>query len=140
MTIQQVLYLPFLEQPEILLKVRLIKKKRKRKIYLPKKKKKTDKHVVELEYEAYVPMAEKVLFEIIQASRQKWDLKHVAIYHRIGSVPVGQVSVVIAVSSKHRGDAIHATEYLIDTLKEQCPIWKREVYKDGSVWKGGCNK
>ncbi|CAO3666446.1 unnamed protein product [Rhizopus stolonifer] len=99
-----------------------------------------DKHVVELEYEAYVPMAEKVLLEIIQASRQKWDLKHVAIYHRIGSVPVGQVSVVIAVSSKHRGDAIRATEYLIDTLKEQCPIWKREVYKDGSVWKGGCNK
>ncbi|CEG83955.1 Putative Molybdopterin converting factor, subunit 2 [Rhizopus microsporus] len=96
------------------------------------------KKVVQLEYEAYEPMAKKVLLDIIQKARSKWNLKHIAIYHRTGTVPVGEVSVVIAASSAHRGDSIHATEYLIDELKETCPIWKREVYEDGSVWKGAC--
>lgn len=83
-------------------------------------------------------MAVKVLKELIQQARNKWSLKHVAVYHRIGTVPVGQVSVIIAASSTHRKEAIHATEFLIDTLKDQCPIWKKEVYQDGSVWKGAC--
>ncbi|ORE04105.1 Molybdopterin biosynthesis MoaE [Rhizopus microsporus var. microsporus] len=96
------------------------------------------KKVVQLDYEAYEPMAKKVLLDIIQKARSKWSLKHIAIYHRTGTVPVGEVSVVIAVSSAHRGDSIHAMEYLIDELKETCPIWKREVYEDGSVWKGAC--
>lgn len=96
------------------------------------------KTVVRLDYEAYKPMAVKVLKELIQQARNKWSLKHVAVYHRIGTVPVGQVSVIIAASSTHRKEAIHATEFLIDTLKDQCPIWKKEVYQDGSVWKGAC--
>lgn len=49
---------------------------------------------------------------------------------------MGEASVVIAVSSEHRYDAIHAVEYLIDTLKARVPIWKKEWYTDGSVWKG----
>ncbi|KAI9278006.1 Molybdopterin biosynthesis MoaE [Sporodiniella umbellata] len=97
------------------------------------------KKVVSLEYEAYVPMAEKVLDQIIAEARSKWDLKHIGVFHRTGSVPVGQTSVVIAVSSTHRKDGLHATEYLIDTLKAKCPIWKKEVYLDGSVWKGACH-
>lgn len=99
-----------------------------------------DKVVVELEYEAYVPMAKKVLLEIIKEARSKWNLKHIAIYHRTGVVPVGKVSVIVATSSKHRGDSIDSARYLIDELKDRCPIWKREVYEDGSVWKGACNK
>ncbi|CAO3629456.1 unnamed protein product [Cunninghamella blakesleeana] len=96
------------------------------------------KKVLQLEYEAYIPMAEKVLEEIIIESRQKWRLKHLSVYHRTGVVPVGETSVVIAISSTHRADSIHATEYIIDELKSRCPIWKKEVYEDGSVWKGSC--
>ncbi|KAI8078048.1 Molybdopterin biosynthesis MoaE [Gilbertella persicaria] len=97
-----------------------------------------DKTVVELEYEAYIPMAKKVLMELIKEARSKWDLKHVSIYHRTGVVPVGKVSVVVATSSKHRADSMDSARYLIDELKDRCPIWKREVYQDGSVWKGSC--
>ncbi|KAI9266242.1 Molybdopterin biosynthesis MoaE [Helicostylum pulchrum] len=99
-----------------------------------------DKVVLELDYEAYVPMAKKVLFEIIKESREKWDLKHIAVYHRVGNVPVGKTSVIVATSSKHRGDSMDAARYLIDELKDRCPIWKREVYEDGSIWKGACNQ
>ncbi|ORX47746.1 Molybdopterin biosynthesis MoaE [Hesseltinella vesiculosa] len=96
------------------------------------------KCVVQLEYQAYTGMAEKVLVQLIEEARQKWHIQHVAIYHRTGVVPVGQTSVVIACSSTHRADGLHATEYLIDELKARCPIWKKEVYEDGSVWKGSC--
>lgn len=95
--------------------------------------------MIELEYEAYIPMAKKVLKELIQEAREKWNLKHVAIYHRTGIVPVGKVSVVVATSSKHREDSMDAARYLIDELKFRCPIWKREVYHDGSEWKGACH-
>ncbi|OBZ90112.1 Molybdopterin synthase catalytic subunit [Choanephora cucurbitarum] len=96
------------------------------------------KKVIELEYEAYIPMAKKVLQELVLETRDKWDLKHIAVYHRTGVVPVGKVSVIIATSSKHRADSLNAVGYLIDELKARCPIWKREVYEDGSVWKGSC--
>ncbi|KAI9487370.1 MAG: Molybdopterin biosynthesis MoaE [Benjaminiella poitrasii] len=98
-----------------------------------------DKAVIELEYEAYIPMAKKVLMELIEEARNNWNLMHIAIYHRTGIVPVGKVSVVVATSSKHRADSMDSARYLIDELKDRCPIWKREVYEDGSVWKGACN-
>ncbi|KAI7869235.1 Molybdopterin biosynthesis MoaE [Spinellus fusiger] len=97
------------------------------------------KRVVQLEYDAYTPMAICILKTLTEEARVRWAIKHVAIYHRVGCVPVGQSSVIVAVSSAHRGDAIHATEFLIDELKARCPIWKKEVYEDGSVWKGVCN-
>jgi molybdopterin synthase catalytic subunit len=80
-------------------------------------------------------MAEKVLSNLIDESRTKWELTKVAIYHRTGIVPVGETSVIIAVSSTHRQESLHAVEWLIDQLKEKAPIWKKEVYSDGSVWK-----
>lgn len=98
-----------------------------------------DKAVIELEYEAYIPMAKKLLTELIKEARDRWDLKHTVIYHRTGIVPVGKVSVVVATSSKHRADSMDAARYLIDELKYRCPIWKREVYEDGSEWKGACH-
>ncbi|CAH1758665.1 10595_t:CDS:2 [Entrophospora sp. SA101] len=94
-----------------------------------------DKIVVQLDYEAYIPMAEKILLSMIDESRSKWNLIKVAIYHRVNTVPVGETSVIIAVSSAHRHESIHAVEWLIDQLKDKAPIWKKEIYNDGSVWK-----
>ncbi|CAG8540272.1 5039_t:CDS:2 [Acaulospora morrowiae] len=94
-----------------------------------------DKKVVKLDYEAYIPMAEKVLFSIISEARSKWELKKIAVYHRLETVPVGENSVIIAVSSVHRKESLQAVEWLINQLKEKAPIWKKEIYSDGSVWK-----
>ncbi|KAG9285779.1 hypothetical protein G9A89_013204 [Geosiphon pyriformis] len=94
-----------------------------------------DKEVVQLEYECYIPMAEKVLCKLITEARNRWDLTKVAIFHRLGTVPVGETSVLIAVSSVHRQESLHAVQWLIDKLKTKAPIWKKEVYSDGSVWK-----
>ncbi|KAG0312512.1 hypothetical protein BGZ99_009459 [Dissophora globulifera] len=103
-----------------------------------------DKVVKTLAYEAYIPMAEKSMKSLITAARSKWDdLIHVAIVHKIGDCPVGETSVVIAVSSGHRQQGLEAVHWLIDELKVQVPIWKKEVYAtggpDGSdggeVWK-----
>ncbi|RIB09718.1 Molybdopterin biosynthesis MoaE [Gigaspora rosea] len=94
-----------------------------------------DKTVVRLEYESYIPMAEKEISTIITDVRTKWQLMKVAVYHRLGIVPVGENSVIIAVSSVHRRESLKAVEWLIDTLKEKVPIWKKEIYNDGSSWK-----
>eukprot|EP01135_Chromosphaera_perkinsii_P000147 Nk52_evm43s32 gene=Nk52_evmTU43s32 len=97
------------------------------------------KNVVSLEYEAYVPMAVSKLREICTQAMDKWDLLRVSVHHKIGDCPVGVESVVICVSSPHRQDGLKATEYLIDVLKEVVPIWKKEIYDDGtSNWKENC--
>jgi molybdopterin synthase catalytic subunit len=93
------------------------------------------KKVLKLEYEAYVPMAEKEMKKICDKIRSKWDVVHIAIYHKIGEVPIGQTSVIIAISSVHRSDSLEAVHYAIDELKATVPVWKREYYEDGSVWK-----
>ncbi len=89
--------------------------------------------VTGLEYEAYVPMALKSLSDIEQEARQRWNVHEVNIVHRIGKVPIGEASVVIAVSSSHRDEAFKACRFLIDRLKEVVPIWKREFFSDGTV-------
>jgi molybdopterin synthase catalytic subunit len=73
--------------------------------------------------------------KIIGEMREKWDLKNVAVFHRLGSVPVGETSVSIGVSSVHRREALEAVAYCIDELKARVPIWKKEVYQDGTSWK-----
>ncbi|TPX32635.1 molybdopterin synthase [Synchytrium microbalum] len=94
------------------------------------------KNVTTLEYEAYIPMAIKELHKCITKAREQWpSLVSCAIHHRIGPVAIGLESVIIAVSAPHRADAIHASEFLIDDLKANVPIWKKEFYEDGSVWK-----
>ncbi|XP_046846690.1 molybdopterin synthase catalytic subunit-like [Xenia sp. Carnegie-2017] len=94
------------------------------------------KKVVRLEYEAYKNMAEKELRKICQDIRQKWCVVRIAIFHRIGLVPISEASVVIAISSVHRKDSLEAVQYCIDQLKANVPIWKKEVYDDGeSMWK-----
>jgi molybdopterin synthase catalytic subunit/molybdopterin converting factor small subunit len=94
------------------------------------------KRTLTLEYEAYVPMAIASLKQIGEEISSKWPGTLCAIGHRIGSVGIGEVSVVIAVSSSHRADAYDASRYAIERLKQTVPIWKKEVYEDGTEWKG----
>ena len=89
-----------------------------------------------LEYEAYAGMAEKVMAEIADELRARYDLCDVAIHHRVGRVDIGERSVVIAVSAPHRADALAACKDAIDTLKERVPLWKKEVYEGGEEWIG----
>lgn len=93
------------------------------------------KTVVELRYEAYVPMAIRCIKSICSSAREMWNLSLIAVAHRLGPVPVGETSVFIAVSSVHRLDALDACKYLIDEIKASVPIWKKEVYANGEVWK-----
>src|SRR5216684_6298068 len=90
--------------------------------------------VVHLEYEAYPEMAEKVMAQIADEVKQRWPVSRVAMVHRTGVLEIGQASVAIAVAAPHRGEAFEAAQYAIDRLKEIVPIWKKEVWSDGSQW------
>jgi molybdopterin synthase catalytic subunit len=92
--------------------------------------------VQHLDYEAYAGMAEKVMADIAASLQERYDLCAVAIHHRTGRVEIGDASVVIAVSAPHRQDALAACRDAIDTLKEQVPLWKKEVYEGGEEWIG----
>uniref|UniRef100_A0A5F8ANF4 Molybdopterin synthase catalytic subunit n=1 Tax=Macaca mulatta TaxID=9544 RepID=A0A5F8ANF4_MACMU len=94
------------------------------------------KKVISLEYEAYLPMAKNEVKKICSDIRQKWPVKHVAVFHRLGLVPVSEASIIIAVSSAHRAASLEAVSYAIDTLKAKVPIWKKEIYEESSSWKG----
>ena len=86
-----------------------------------------------LEYDAYVPMAERKLREIAAEAERRWDCR-VAVRHRTGRLEIGEPSVLIAVSAAHRATAFDACRYVIDTLKTTVPIWKKEVWEGGEVW------
>ncbi|MFO7742462.1 MAG: molybdenum cofactor biosynthesis protein MoaE [Anaerolineae bacterium] len=89
-----------------------------------------------LEYEAYPDMAERQMRQIGDEIRDRWPtILETAIVHRIGRLQIGQVIVVIAVSSAHRQDVFSATHYAIDRLKQIVPIWKKEVFTDGEEWR-----
>ncbi|MGH3035235.1 MAG: molybdenum cofactor biosynthesis protein [Gaiellaceae bacterium] len=92
--------------------------------------------VVHLEYEAYEGMAERLMERIASDLHSKYDLCAVAMAHRVGRVGIGETSVAIAVSAAHREHALAACKEAIDTLKEQVPLWKKEVYEGGEEWIG----
>jgi MoaE-MoaD fusion protein len=94
------------------------------------------RRVTRLEYEAYEGMAENVMRGIAQDLRARYNVSNVAIHHRIGTVGIGETSVVIAVSSPHRAEALAACRDAIDALKERVPLWKKEVYEGGEEWIG----
>ncbi|KAG2529345.1 hypothetical protein BBO99_00003420 [Phytophthora kernoviae] len=95
------------------------------------------KKVVRLEYEGYTPMAVSELRKICVTIRAKWpEVVGVALFHRLGVVEVAEASVVVAVSSPHRREALEACAFAIDTLKATVPIWKNEQYEgDERMWK-----
>lgn len=94
------------------------------------------RRVTRLEYEAYPEMALAEMRKIGGAAAERWPIARIAIVHRIGVVPVGEASVVIAVSSAHRVAAFEACHFAIDRLKEVVPIWKKEHFEGGEVWIG----
>jgi MoaE-MoaD fusion protein len=94
------------------------------------------REVLYLEYEAYAEMAEDVIAQLAAELDETHDLCGISIHHRVGRVEIGEPSVVIAVSAPHRQDALAACREAIDRLKETVPLWKKEVYGDGSEWIG----
>lgn len=93
-----------------------------------------------LEYEAYAPMAEAVLREIVAEAQARWAVGEIAVAHRVGRLEIGEPSVGIAVAAPHREAAYAASRYVIEELKRRVPVWKREGYLDGSgepEWLGG---
>ena len=95
-----------------------------------------DRDVLYLEYEAFEEMAEPMLHALAAELTAKHSLDRVAIHHRVGRVEIGQPSVVIAVSARHRAAALDACREAIDTLKETIPLWKKEFYEGGEEWIG----
>ena len=94
------------------------------------------RNVITLDYEAYQPMAENKIAEIISEMRSKWELGKIAIAHRTGRVDIGETSMVVAVGSAHRRPAFESALYFVDRLKEIVPIWKKELFEGGEVWIG----
>lgn len=92
------------------------------------------KQVQRLEFESYKPMAIKEMTKIAEHALAEWPLLRVAIHHRTGILEIGEIPVIIAVSSAHREVAFKACQYCIDTLKETVPIWKKETFTDGEQW------
>ncbi len=88
---------------------------------------------VALDYEAYPGMAEKKMAEIEADTRRRWPVGDMVLEHRLGRLDVGEVSVAVAVSCPHRGDAFEACRHAIDRLKELVPIWKKENWADGTT-------
>lgn len=89
------------------------------------------RETLELTYEAYPELANKVLSELVAEAERRWSLLECLVIHRVGVVPLGEASVLVGVSSAHRDAAFEAARWLIDTLKEKAPIWKQEHWADG---------
>jgi molybdopterin synthase catalytic subunit len=90
------------------------------------------RQVLRLEYSAYEPMVEAECARIVSEAGARWDVA-VALQHRVGRLEVGDIAVGIAAASAHRDDAFTACRYVIEEVKRRVPIWKREMYADGSV-------
>jgi len=90
-----------------------------------------DQRTVALAYEAYAEMALKKMAELEEQARRRWPIIELALVHRVGDLELGEVSVVVAVSCPHRQESFEACRWLIDTLKEVVPIWKKEIWEGG---------
>ncbi|MEM8526169.1 MAG: molybdenum cofactor biosynthesis protein MoaE [Bacteroidota bacterium] len=90
--------------------------------------------VLRLEFEAYEPMAISEMRKIAERAADRWKVKNISIHHRIGTLQIGEIAVIIAVATAHRKAAFEACQFAIDTLKETVPIWKKEIFEDGEVW------
>jgi len=90
-----------------------------------------------LEYSAYETMALLKLEEIGNQAKELFSIRQIGIIHRLGRLEIGECSVVIMVTSPHRAAAFEACRFAIDAIKQNVPIWKKEVYEDGEIWVEG---
>lgn len=90
-----------------------------------------------LDYEAYEEMALKQLDALAAEACSRFEVRDVAIVHRLGKIEIGETSILIVVASAHRAAAFEACRWLIDTIKRTVPIWKKEHFEDGAVWADG---
>jgi molybdopterin synthase catalytic subunit len=93
--------------------------------------------LVELVYEAYVPLARRVLADLAEDAAVRFGCQALRIHHATGTVPIGQASVLVQVACGHRGDAFAACRFLIDGIKSTAPIWKRQRWADAATWSTG---
>lgn len=93
-----------------------------------------NKAVKQLDFSTYKPMAIKEMQKIADNALEKFEIHKIAIHHAEGLLQIGDIPVIITVSSAHRNAAFEACQYAIDTLKETVPIWKKEYFTDGEVW------
>jgi molybdopterin synthase catalytic subunit len=92
------------------------------------------RRVTSLEYQAYVPMAERILEEIAAEAASRFGTPHVLLWHRIGRLEIGETSVLVVVAAEHRREALAACAFAIDQIKEKAPIWKKEFGEGGVFW------
>ena len=95
------------------------------------------RQTLHLDYEAYREMALEQMRGLATEAMERFGVRDVALLHRLGRLGIGETSVLIVVASAHRGAAFEACRWLIDTLKKQVPIWKRETFADGVIWADG---
>lgn len=98
------------------------------------REKSADKKVLWLEYEAFESMAVSEIKKIIDQAKDKWEVKGYAVIHRIGTLKPGETAVVVAVSTGHRKESFEACSFIIDSLKQTVPIFKKEVFENGEEW------
>jgi len=92
------------------------------------------KSVREIDYSAFIEMAEKEFARIVMEAEARWSLGHWYVAHRTGKLRPGEASVIVAVSSEHRAEAFEACRFAIERLKKTAPIWKEEFYDEGKAW------
>ena len=94
--------------------------------------------VIDMDYEAYLGMAEVKIKEIENIVKEKWDIKKIKIIHRLGKLSIGEKSIMILVSTSHSKDAFDACQFILERIKNEVPIWKKEIFLDGtSKWIDG---
>jgi len=96
-----------------------------------------DRRTLYLVYEAYEEMALKQMEELVGKALTDFKIRDATIIHRLGSLEIGETSVLIVAASEHRAAAFDACRWLIDTLKRTVPVWKKEYFEDGAVWADG---
>lgn len=94
--------------------------------------------ITALDYEAYAPMAERTIAQLIGEAQRRWGIGKPFVRHRLGRVPVGQIAVLIGVAAPHREQAFEACRFLIEAIKRDAPIWKRAIGMNGAAVEATC--
>jgi molybdopterin synthase catalytic subunit len=97
-----------------------------------------EEQTVALEYEAYIPMAEAKMHEIVRDARQQWNFGEIAISHRLGRLEVGEIAVAVAVSSPHRAESFEVCRWVMERIKMLVPIWKKDHRPDSRFTRRSC--